>query len=273
MGSPWAAWTRHRPLLGQLFLRQLRRRYRGHILGPVWPFLNPLALLVIYTLVFSVFIGIPEGVNADWDTGAGVMGHLGFAAIAYAGLLGYTYITDVLASASTLVRGDPRYVKKSVFPVHLLPPVQAASYLIDLAVGFAFLLVLQTAIGNPPSWHLLLLPVALVPLVLFALAIAWFVSCVAAYIPDFGELVNMFLRVYFFMTPIVYPLELVPQPYQVILYLNPLATILNGIRNVTLFHRPPVWESWLLMVIVMAIAAFASYRLFRRLKPGFADVV
>jgi lipopolysaccharide transport system permease protein len=262
-----------RPLIGQLVRRNIRRRYRGHVLGPLWPFLNPLALLAIYTLVFSVFIGIPRGVNADWDTGPGWMGHLRFAAIAYAGLVAFTFFTDVLASSSQLVRNEPNFVKKTVFPLEVLAPVHVASLLLDLAVGVVFLLVLSCAVGNAPDWHVALLPLALLPLLLFALAAAWTLSAVATYIPDVAEFVGMFLRVYFFLTPVVYPLELVPMPYRIALYVNPLASILNGIRNVTLFHRGLVWESWLLITLVGLLASIAALGLFRRLRPGFADVI
>lgn len=266
-------WQRHGPLFQQLVQRQIKRRYRSHILGPLWPFLNPLALLAIYTLVFSVFIGIPTGVNADWDTGPGWRGHLAFGAIAYAGLLAFIFFTEVMGSASNLVRNEPNYVKKTVFPLQMLAPVHIASFFVDLTIGYGLLILLQTALGNPPTWHALLLPLAILPLLLFALAAAWILSALATYVPDIGEFVNMFLRVYFFLTPVVYPLELVPKPWQLILYLNPLATILNGIRNVTLFHRPLIWDSWLLITAVSALLAYGGYRLFRRLQPGFADVI
>lgn len=260
-------------VLGQLVRRQMRRRYRAHVFGPVWPFLNPLALLAIYTLVFSVFIGVPTGVNDDWKVGPGWGGHLRFALIAYAGLLPFLFFTDVLAGSSVLVRQSPQYVRKMVFPLDLLAPVHVAALLPEMLVGFGFLVAIDTAASGLPGPELLLLPLAILPLILFALAAAWLLSAVAVYVPDVSELMGMFLRVYFFLTPVVYPLEVVPEPWRTALSLNPLASILNGIRNVALFGHPLVWPSWLLTVGVGGLAAAGSYLLFQRLRKGFADAL
>ena len=266
-------WAR-RELIVRLARRQVRRRYRGHILGPLWPFLNPLAMLAVYTLIFSVFLRADFGaVNADWATEEGPRGHLQFALIVFTGMVAYTFFAEAAGQASGMVRAEQAYVKRTVFPLEILAPVQLGALAAETLVGFALILVAQPFLGYPWTWNILLLPMALLPLVLFALAAGWLLGAVGAYIPDISELVSIALRILFFLTPVLFPLEVVPEGWIGVLKLNPLASILHGIRNVTLFGRPLVWASWLLGTAVTALLAWASHRVFLRLRPGLADVV
>jgi lipopolysaccharide transport system permease protein len=272
VAAPGSLWSR-RDLVWQLARRNLRRRYRGHLFGPLWPFLNPLAQLAIYTLVFSVFLRADYSANPDWVTGPGWTGHLRYALIAYAGLVPYSFFTDVAANASGLVRREPNFVKKMVFPVEALAPVQLLTVAVEAGAGMGLILAAQAFLGFAPTWTWMLLPLALLPLLLLSLAAAWALSAVGAYVPDLQELVTMVLRVLFFLTPIVYPIEVVPASMRTFVALNPLASILHGIRNVVLFGRPLIWESWFVVTSACAALAVLSWLLFRRLRPGFADVV
>ena len=266
-------WAR-RELIRRLAVRQVRRRYRGHVLGPAWPFLNPLAMLAVYTLIFSVFLQADYSrVNPDWATGSGSQGHLRFALIVFVGLVAYNFFAEMAGAASSLVRNEAAYVKRTLFPVEVLAPVQLLALAAETLVGFAIVLAVQPLLGYPWHWTLLLFPLALVPLVLLALAVGWALSAIGAYLPDVGEIVQIILRILLFLTPVLYPLEIIPPGIIDALALNPLASILHGIRNVVLFGRPLLWGSWLLATAVTGVLAVASHRLFHRLRPGFADVV
>jgi lipopolysaccharide transport system permease protein len=256
-----------------LVRRETGRRYRGHLFGPLWPFVNPLALLAVYTLVFSVFLDGSMSPNPLWRTGGGFHGHVRFALIVYAGLLPYMFFVEVLGSSHALVKGQPNLVRRTLFPLQVLAPVQSVALLPELLVGLGLALGAASVVWHPPGPYALLLPLALLPLVLLALAGAWAISSLAVYVPDVAEVVQVFLRVYFFLTPVVYPVEVAPASIRPILELNPLASILTGVRRVLLWDLPLVWGSWALTLAGAATACLLSYLLFRRLRPGFADVV
>jgi len=241
-------------------------RYRGSYLGFLWPFLTPLLMLVIYTFVFSVIFKMRWGANPQ-------AGHLDFALALLCGIIPFTLFAEVVAGAPGLIIQHANYVKKIVFPLEILPVSILMSSLVHAGFSMVILLLSVAMVINTPGWALLYLPVVVLPLILLSLGLGWFCSALGVFVRDVGEVVAIVTNMLFFLTPIFYPIEAVPEQFRFILEVSPLSAIVDSLRCVVLWNRPPPWE-WLAYAGAISLVAYAGgYYFFVRSKPAFADVI
>lgn len=253
---------KHRHLIAQMTRQELQARYASSFLGFFWALLIPLSTLLIYTFVFSVVL------RSAWENT-----DLPYAFILFAALIPFTFITDVLNRAPTLVLAHPNYVKKVVFPLHILPVVACATALVDSVLSLLLLFVgLWWKTGGVSPWALLL-PLVYLPLLLITLGAGWFLASLGVYIRDIAPLVGIVTRLWFFVTPIVFPIERIPETYRWMFALNPLTSIVGMFRNLLLFGQPLAWTEWLTWTVFGLLLALAGYFWFVKTSRGFADVL
>ena len=258
----------HRQLIKQLFIRDLAQRYRGSYLGFFWSFLTPAAYLAIYTFVFSVVL------KARWQNLSGVSSPTTYALALFAGLVPFNVFSDVATRAPHLILATPNYVKKVVFPLEVLPVVAFLTALVHGAVGLVILVVsARLLLGPVPLDRLLLLPVAFFPLTFFCLAVAWVLASLGVYVRDIGQSVGVAVQLLMFLSPVVYPLEAVPEKFRMVLLVNPLTTTMETIRRITLWDEPLDWTSLAFWTVLTAGMAWMSFVWFMKAKKGFADVL
>lgn len=253
---------KHRHLIAQMTRQELQARYASSFLGFFWALLIPLSTLLIYTFVFSVVL------RSAWENT-----DLPYSFILFAAIIPFTFITDVLNRAPTLVLAHPNYVKKVVFPLHILPVVACATALVDSSLSLLLLFAgLWWKTGGIPLLALLL-PLAYLPLLLITLGAGWFLASLGVYIRDIAPLVGIFTRLWFFVTPIVFPIERIPATYRWLFALNPLTSIVGMFRNLLLFGQPLAWGEWLTWTVFGLLLALAGYFWFVKTSRGFADVL
>lgn len=258
---------RHKELLWQMLLRNITARYRGSVLGLVWSFAHPLMMLAVYTFVFGIVF------KSRW--GAGVLENNGaaFPLIMFCGLCVFNIFSESVTYSTSLIVNNPSYVKKVIFPVEILP---LCTVLTALAFGVAWfvLLFLGTILFlHQLSWTMLLLPVTLVPLLLFSAGISYLVASLGVYLRDIPQLVSIATQVLFFMTPIFYPISIVPERLRWILEINPLSAVVDQTRNLFLFGIAPEFWPCLLMFVESFIVFQLGLTWFMKTKKGFADVL
>ena len=257
---------RHWDLISQFTRREVEGRYRGSFLGVLWSFVHPLVLLMTYTFVFGMVFG------ARWPQGQ--RGNLGeFSLVLFCGLIAYNLFSDCVTRAPGLVVAVPSYVRKVVFPLEILPVTVVGSAIFHGLVSLSALLLYQVALTRQLHPTLLLLPLVAVPLVLLSLGLSWFLSGLGVYVRDVGYLVGLVLQVLLFATPVFYPVELVGPRLQVIFAFNPLAFVVENVRRVVLWGRPPDWSGLALWSAVSAVVMVLGYAWFMKTKRGFADVL
>ena len=258
---------RHRELLRQLLIRNITARYRGSVLGLVWSFAHPLVMLAVYTFVFGVVFKARWGIEAFADNRAA------FPLIMFCGMAVFNVFAESVNVSSSVVVNNPGYVKKVIFPLEFLP---LCSVLTSLVFGLAwfFLLFLGALIFiGQPSWTMLLLPFTVLPVVFFASGLAWFVASLGVYLRDVPHLTAIATQILFFMTPIFYPISLVPEKMQWLLYLNPLSTVVEQTRQVFLYGQFPDPVSYCLVLFVSLVCFQLGLFWFIKTKKGFADVL
>ena len=255
----------HRELLANLIRRNVAARYRGAFLGIGWTVLQPLLMLAVYTYVFGVVF------KTRWrPDGAG---QAEFALALFCGLIPFGFLAECATTAPGVVVANANYVKRVVFPLDLLPVVTVGSALVVTAVNTLVLVVATLCLLGPPPASALLLPLAAVPCVLLCLAVAWLLAMLGVFVRDTVSIVAFLTQVLFFVTPIVYPPSAVPERFQALVALNPLATLVELWRALALGITPPPWSRAAVLTAVALLAAVIARGVFIRAQRAFADVV
>ncbi len=256
---------RHRDLIAQMARREVVGRYRGSVLGIVWSFFHPVLMLTVYTFVFSVVF------NARWQSGSDSKTE--FAIVLFAGMIVYNLFAECINRAPGLVLANPNYVKKVVFPLEILPWVVFAAALFHAAVSLAVLLGFYALVNHDLQWTVVFLPVVLLPLVFLTLGLAWLFASLGVYLRDVGQTVGVATTVLMFLSPIFYPVTALPEDYRAIMYLNPLAHLIEQARAVTIWGQMPDWGALGLGLAVSLAVAWLGFAWFQKTRRGFADVL
>ena len=251
---------RYRDLLWFFVLRDVRVRYRQTLLGTAWVVLQPLLAMAILTIVFGRLIRVAtDGIP--------------YALFALAGLVLWTYFAQAVTAASTSFIKDTGLVEKVYFPRLVIPLSATISGLLDLAIGLLLLLALMLTLGFRPDLKVLLcIPVALL-VVLLAAGIGAMLASLAVRFRDINHLVPFLLQLGFFATPIAYPLSLVPERWQPLVGLNPMAGFVALFRWALLGSQINPWPTFAVSAITTAVILVAGLLVFRRLERSFADVI
>jgi homopolymeric O-antigen transport system permease protein len=257
---------RHRDLIRQFTRREIEGRYRASFLGLFWSFINPLVLLLIYTFVFGVVFAA-RWPNAKTDNLSE------FAVTLFCGITAFNIFSECVGRAATLVVGVPNYVKKVVFPLEILPISTLGAALFHAGVSLAILLVANLLISGALQWTAVFLPVIILPLIFLSLGLTWFLSSLGVFIRDIGYTVALIVQVLFFLTPLFYAIDNIPEPYRSIIQLNPLTSIIEDIRLVVLWGSVPDWSTTILSIIVSGAIMVLGYAWFMKTKKAFADVI
>ncbi|WP_413165836.1 ABC transporter permease [Capilliphycus salinus ALCB114379] len=262
-------WSIKLNLLITLVRRDLEARYKGSILGNLWPLLNQLVQLLIFTYVFSIVLQVKldiQGVAAD--------NKLAFGLWLFAGLLPWLAFTNGLTQAATCVVGQPNLVKKVVFPLGLLPLVPICSAFIESTFGLVALVTLIILIVPDPSISLWLLPLVWIPQLLLTAGLGYLSAGLTVFLRDIPQSLGVILNLWFYATPIVYPAFKIPEAWRVwVFWLNPITAIAETYRDIVLKGQIEHWGELATASIVSIIIFYGGLWVYKRLRPAFADVL
>jgi len=257
----------HRYLILQMTKREIANRYRGSVLGLAWSFLNPLLMLAVYTFVFSVVF------RARWNVSSVEEGRLDFALTLFAGLIVFNLFAEMVNRAPGLILSNINYVKKVIFPLEILPLVAMGATLFHALVSLLALLGTQALLKGSVPLTILYLPLILLPLLLAALGLSWFLAALTVYLRDVIHITGVFTTVLMFVSAVFFPISAVPEHYQVFLRVNPLAVIVSESRGVLVFGQSPDWGWWGLTLVMGLALSATGYLWFQKAREGFADVL
>lgn len=256
-------------LLGTLVQRDLTARYKGSILGNLWPLVNQLAMLLIYTYVFSIVLQVKlelKGVPADSS--------LFFGLWLFAGLLPWFVFNNGLLQAANSVVSQPNLVKKVVFPLSLLPLVPVFSCFLENTFGLMALIAFVAFFQQTLNVTLLLLPLVWLPLLLLTMGLGYGAACLTVFVRDVPQTLVVALNLWFYATPVIYPAYLIPEPLQQwVFWLNPVAAIAEMYRDVILVGEISHWGEWAVATVLASAIFGVGFWMYRKLKIAFADVL
>jgi lipopolysaccharide transport system permease protein len=266
LGRFWRTLADNRYLLWQLAVREFLGPFRGSVLGALWAWIYPMVLLMVYAFVFSFVFKMRWGGQA---TG----GFSGYALVLFASFIPFNFLSAVLQRSTSIVVSHGNLVSKVVFPLEILPVSVVVSALLQMAVTTAILLVAAPIlIGCSPFGFALAVPV-LVLHVFFTTGLAFFLSSLAVFVRDIGNLVGISLQVLFFLTPITYPESAFPARFRWVVDLNPLATVVRLWREAILFGKAPDWTSLGGFAVVAVVVFAVGYWWFHRTRKAFIEVL
>jgi lipopolysaccharide transport system permease protein len=249
----------YRELAWFLALRDVKVRYKQALLGATWAVFQPLAGVVVFTVVFQRFANVPsEGIP--------------YPLFALVGLVVWTYASgSVTRATQSLVNNSP-LVTKVYFPRLLAPMASVLPGLVDLLISFLIVLVLMLLYGIGPTWAIVTLPLWLLAAIAVALGIGLLLGTLNVRYRDVNHVITLLVQLWLFVTPVAYPSTLVPEAWRGLYYLNPMAGIVEGFRWA--FVGTP-WPGSGVYVSLGATIVFvvAGVAYFQRSERQFADVI
>jgi lipopolysaccharide transport system permease protein len=255
---------RHRELIRTMTWRDFNARYRASFGGLFWSVFRPLVMMIIYTVVFSLFLKVRFTTDASPFT---------FSVYLLCGLLPWNALSEGLEAATGVIRGNVNLVKRVVFPLEILPINLALTATIQQLIGFVLLVPLAWLVSGKIFWTPALTLVILVFQLWFVIGLNWIVASLAVYLPDLAQMVSLVLLVWMFLTPIFYPIDVVPTTIRGLFLLNPMARLVQHYRDVFLNGIVPNLHSLSLTGVFCLFVFALGYFWFMRTKRGFADVL
>lgn len=249
----------YKDLLWILAWRDYKVKYAQSFLGIGWAFIQPLATLLIFVLVFDKVAKI--------DTG-----EVPYPIFAQCGMVAWTYFSFLLGQAGNSVVAAQNMIKKIYFPRLVIPLSKSLVGLIDFSISFLILIVLIVSYGFVPKVQLLFLPLFLLVIVMAGLGIGIWVSALTVRYRDIKYLIPFLVQIGMYASPIAYPIEKVPEKFYLIYHLNPMAGVVEGFRWCILGGAPPHPMIWLSLVLVLLIF-FSSIIYFQKVERIMADIV
>jgi lipopolysaccharide transport system permease protein len=251
-----------RALVRALTRRELSARYRGGVLGFLWSLVNPLLLLSVYAVVFR-FVFAPRAEVRP------------YALFLFAGVLVWGFISSALTDAAETFRNNGPLLRKTTVAPEVFPAVAVGARLAHLLLALPVLVVatvFAAARGSvAPGPAALQLPVVLLLLVLAVFGLALAVSALAVHFGDVRDLVGNLLTLAFFVTPVLYPRDAVPERFRPYLRANPFAAYLNAVHDSAFFFRPVAAADWLWMAGTAAVCLAVGGAVFERLRDSIAE--
>ena len=252
-----------RDLIVTMAKREVRTQYVGSFLGLTWAFINPLVMILIFWVIFSV------GFKVQPKNG------VPFVVWLTAGMAAWFLFSDIINRSANAVISNAHLIKKTTFHSQILPVIKIASCLVNHLAFVILLLALIVFQKMPFSFYSLQFFYYLLCMIVLALGISWAVSALNVFIRDVGPIVSLLLQIGFWATPIFWDINIMPQKIQTVIKLNPMFYIVQGYRE-SFIYFSPFWGHpyltlyfWILTSLVFVIGAI----IFKRLKPQFADVL
>jgi lipopolysaccharide transport system permease protein len=251
-------------LVWPLARRMIVARYRGSALGIVWAVLTPAVMIAVFTFLFAGLFGArftPGG--TPWD----------YALYLFCGLLPWTAFSESLQQSAGIVVAHSNLVKRVIFPLEALPVAQALASLVGQLFGTVALLLATLVIRRELHATILWLPVLLVPQLLLTLGASWLVASLGVFIRDTAQVLGLVLMAWLYLTPIIYPEQIVPARFRGALELNPFTPLVRSYRRVMLEGTAPDFHGLLYLTAISLAAFLIGYWWFARTRKNFADVI
>ncbi|MEN6490072.1 MAG: ABC transporter permease [Smithella sp.] len=242
--------------------REFQSRYRNSILGATWAVLNPLAMIIVYTVIFSQLMRARlPGVNSTF----------GYSIYLCAGVLTWGLFTEIIGRGQNVFLENANLIKKLSFPRICLPVIVVLNAGFNFAVSFGLFTFFLIVSGNFPGWvFLAVFPVLLIQIV-FSIGLAVTIGVLNVFFRDVGHFFGIFLQFWFWLTPIVYPLTILPAKISSLIAWNPMASIVNAYQGILVNGRWPVWHTLIPVTLIGLALCALGLRLYRKHAGEMVD--
>jgi lipopolysaccharide transport system permease protein len=242
--------------------REFQSKYSNAVLGAVWSLLSPLAMILVYTVIFAEVMRakLPGSDNT-----------FAYSIYLCAGILTWGLFAEIVARAQTMFIEQANLLKKISFPRICLPIIVVLNALLNFGIIFGLFTVFLLATGNfPGAVFAAVLPVLALQ-VLFAIGLGMIIGVLNVFFRDVGQFFSIFIQFWFWFTPIVYPASILPEPIRALLVWNPMAPIIGAYQTILVKGQPPHWASLAIPLVLAVLMCVLGMRLFRKRSGEMVD--
>ena len=248
-----ALWAYRAFIIGSV-QREFQSKYRNSLLGAAWTVLNPLAMIVVYTVIFAqVMRAKLPGIDSTFA----------YSIYLCAGVLTWGLFAEIIGRAQNMFLDHANLLKKLSFPRLCLPVTVVANASLNFAIVFALFTVFLVITGNFPGWaYLGLLPVLAIQIA-FAIGLGISLGVLNVFFRDVGQFFGIFLQFWFWLTPIVYPASILPESMRPMMAYNPMATLTAAYQTILVTGQWPNWQSLWPVALLSLLLCAMGFRLFK----------
>ena len=254
--NTWKHWD----LIASFAVRDIKARYKQTALGVAWSILQPLSMMVVFTLVFSIFAKVPsDGIP--------------YPVFAYSALIFWTFFSNTISTGTVAMTNNGALIRKIYFPRETLLLSVLLAGLLDLAIAsllfLGMILYYKIAVTLAALWVIPLVAVQM----LLALGVVSLTSAAHVNFRDIGHALPLLIQLWMFATPVAYPISVIPGWLKPFYLLNPMAAIIDGYRRAIILGVHPDLGTLTLSIAVTVVLAAAALTIFKRAERTFADVI
>jgi lipopolysaccharide transport system permease protein len=246
----------YREMISNLVRKDLKVRYKGSVLGFLWTFLNPLLQLIVYTIVFSTIM------KMDIDK---------YYIYLFVGLIPWIFFTTSIQVGASSIMMNKDLIKKIYFPRIILPIVTVNSAFMNMLYSMVVVLLTVLIGGVGFNKYMIFLPVVMIIQYILVLGMTFIFSALNVFFRDLEYILNIVIMMWFYLTPVVYKIDMIPKKYLFLFYLNPMTGILDFYRNILYYKRMPSFNSFGGILIYGIIMIVIGYFVFEKLQKNFAE--
>jgi len=242
--------------------REFQAKYRNAMLGAAWTILNPLAMILVYTLIFSEVMHsrLPGGTSK-----------FAYSIYLCAGILTWGLFAEITARSQTMFLENANLIKKISFPRICLPIIVVCSASINFLIIFSLFTAFLVLSGSFPGWvFIATIPILLLQ-ILLAIGLGIVLGVLNVFFRDIGQFFSIFIQFWFWFTPIVYPSSVLPDGVHFLLAWNPMAPIIGAYQEILVYGRNPDWYSLIIPAILTLLLCILGLRLFRKRAGEMVD--
>lgn len=249
-----------RELLFTWTLRDFKVRYSQSVLGAAWAILQPLSLMLIFSIIFSVVLKVPTG-------------GIPYPVFAYTAVLPWTFFANSLSFAIPSLVSNMSLVSKIHFPREILPLSAIMVSFIDFLIASSIFIIMLLFYRIPVGSAVLLVPVVLSIQIILTFGICLLASAINVFYRDVRFVIPLALQIWMYLSPIIYPANLVPEKFRPFYFLNPMAVLIDTYRRTILFNQTPSWPYLGLAAVLSGFMLIFAYRYFKQAEREFADLI
>ncbi|MDQ7824721.1 MAG: ABC transporter permease [Candidatus Eremiobacteraeota bacterium] len=257
--------TRHRQLTFEMARREVTERYLGQVFGAFWVFAHPLVLMGVYIFIFAFVFKVKIGGTYDLP--------LNYTIYLLSGLIPWLGVQESMSKGTTAITANANLVKQVVFPIEILPVKGVIASLFTQVVFLVFLIGYVLISYRLLPWTYALLPLLLFFQALGMIGINYFLSSISPYFRDLKDFVQVFVVIGVYLVPAFYLPEFVPELFRPLLYLNPFSYLIWCYQDVLYFGRIDHSFAWVVFPFLALLSFYGGYRVFRKLKIMFGNVL
>jgi lipopolysaccharide transport system permease protein len=242
--------------------REFQSKYRNSMLGAAWTVLNPLAMIIVYTVIFSQIMRAKlPGIDSTFA----------YSIYLCAGVLTWGFFAEITGRCQNIFLENANLIKKLSFPRICLPIIVILSAGLNFSIIFTLFTFFLIISGNFPGWVFLAIFPVLTVLIAFSIGLGIILGVLNVFFRDVGQFFGVILQFWFWFTPIVYPVSILPDSVRRFLIFNPMAGIIDACQQILVFGKWPNWGSLLPVTLLAVVLCFCGWRLFEKRSGEIVD--